>query len=289
MLSVAFAHDGANAPAATSLWNAWTLDPLVLVPLFCAAWLYWKGARGMSQRSSDRRTIACWQAASFAAGFMALFLALVWPLDVLGEQLFSAHMAQHLLLMNVAAPLIVLGAPTAPMLRAMGRDARRAVGRVAQSRGWRAVWRAISGVAAATVVQQLALWIWHTPSGLAAALGSDAVHIAMHISLLTVALLFWTAVLQPRRGLWPSMLALLITLIVSGFASIVLLLHPEPLFAAYGDSAVAWGLTAAEDEHLGWGLMMLIGSVSYPLAAVALVASTLERLERGHAPRAGLR
>jgi putative membrane protein len=285
MLSLAFAHDGADAPASPSLLSAWTLDPLVLVPLFLAAWLYWEGVRGTWQRSGNGRGVARWQAASFAAGFAALFLALVWPLDVLGEQLFSAHMAQHLLLMNVAAPLIVLGAPTAPMLRAMGRDARRAVGRVAQSRGWRAVWRAISGVAAASVVQQLALWTWHMPNGVAAALNNDAVHIAMHVSLLAVALLFWTAVLQPRPrgGLWPSILALLITLIVSGFASIVLLLHPEPLFTAYGTSATAWGLTAADDEHIGWGLMMLVGSVSYPLAAVALVTTTLERLERSHA------
>jgi putative membrane protein len=250
--------------------NAWTVDPLVLVPLALAAWLYWKGSLRFGTRE------AC-----FAGGMVALFFALVWPLDVLGEHLFSAHMAQHLVLMNLAAPLLVLGAPLGAMLRALPLSWRRPLARLGAGRRWRAGWHVLSGVAAATVLQQLALWTWHTPRGVALALESDGVHVAMHASLLAAALLFWTAILRPRSGhYWAPIAGLLVTLKVSGVVCILLLIQPAGIYGAYGELAAAWGLTPSEDEHLGWGLMMVVGSASYLAAAVGLVAAAFASLER---------
>jgi putative membrane protein len=269
-MNAAFAHDGILHLSSPTLWTAWTLDPLVLIPLTAAAWLYARGSLRFGPRE------AC-----FAAGMVGLFLALVWPLDVLGELLFSAHMAQHVVLMNVAAPLLVLGAPVAAMLRAMPPGARRALAQLGAGRRWRAAWHTLVGLSAATLLQQLALWIWHTPRGVAAALSNDAVHVAMHVTLLAAALLFWTAVLRPRSGhYWGAIAALVVTLKVSGAITIVLLLQSGSLFAAYGASAAAFGLTPAEDEQIGWGLMMALGSLSYLASAVALVGLSFARLER---------
>lgn len=271
-MRAAFAHDGLLHVAEPTLWSAWTLDPFVLVPLVLAAFLYWRGSLRFGARE-----------ASFAAGTAALFLALVWPLDVLGEHLFSAHMAQHLVLMNLAAPLLVLGAPLGPMLRALPLSPRRALARLGAGRRWRTAWRALSGIAVATVLQQIALWTWHTPGGVAAALESDAVHIAMHASLLAAALLFWTAVLRPRDGqFWAPIAGLAITLKLTGVVCILLLVQPAGFYAAYGESGAAWGLTPAEDEHLGWGLMMTVGSLTYLGAALAVSAAWFARLERQH-------
>lgn len=268
----AYGHDGVFHAEALSAWRAWTLDPLVLAPLALAAFLYWRGSLRFGGREG-----------CFWAGMAALGLALVWPLDVLGERLFSAHMAQHLVLMNVAAPLLVLGAPLAAMLRALPLGARRALARLGAGRRWRAGWVALTGLAAATLLQQLALWTWHTPRGVTLALDSDPVHIAMHATLLAAALLFWTAVLRPRSGrYWGSIAALLVTLKVTGLVCIVLLLQPVVLYSAYGELAAAWGLTPAEDEQLGWGIMMMLGTLSYLGAAVALAGSSFARLERSH-------
>jgi putative membrane protein len=269
----AFGHEAAfHDGQAPSVWSAWTLDPLVLAPLVLAAFLYGKGSLRFGARE------AC-----FAAGMAALFFSLVWPLDVLGEQLFSAHMAQHLALMNVAAPLLVLGAPLAAMLRALPLGARRALARLGAARRWRTAWAALCGLTAATALQQLALWTWHTPRGVALALEIDAVHIAMHTTLLAAALLFWTAVLRPRSGrYWGSIAALVITLKVSGLVCIVLLLQPVAIYPAYGSLAAAWGLAPTEDEQLGWGLMMIVGSVSYLAAALTLAGASLARLERSY-------
>jgi putative membrane protein len=266
-VTLAHAHGGAGA---TGLWTAWALDPFVLVLLGAAALLYWRGSLRLRGRE------AC-----FAAGMAMLFFALVWPLDALGEQLFSAHMAQHMVLMNLAAPLLVLGAPMGAMLRAMARPWRRALARLAAAGAWRAGWGALSGVAVATALQQAALWAWHTPAGVAAALESDAVHVAMHATLLAAALLFWSAILRPRSGsLWAPIAGLLATLKASGVVCIMLMLQPGPLYPAYGDRAAAWGLAPGADEQLGWGLMMALGTLSYLAAGVALFGLALGRLER---------
>lgn len=280
---VALAHSSA-ATAGAEPASTWTLDPLVIVPLLLAAALYAAGVGTARRRSGLGRGVRARETAAFAAGMAALFFALVWPLDALGEALFSAHMAQHLVLMNLAAPLLLLGAPLPAMFRALPASWRRALGALLASRAWRAGWRRISGAAAATLLQQVALWAWHTPRGMAAALENDAVHIAMHASLLAAALLFWSAVLHPgRRRHWAALAALAATLKVSGLVCIVLLLLPGVRYPAYGGSAAAWGLSPLEDEQLGWGLMMVVGSTSHLVAAVALFA----RWFLGHEPTHG--
>ncbi|HEX5611814.1 MAG TPA: cytochrome c oxidase assembly protein [Burkholderiales bacterium] len=273
MLGAAFAHEGLVRSPQLTVATAWTVDPLALLPLALAAWLYWRG----SLRAGPRQ--AC-----FAAGMAAIFLALVWPLDALGERLFSAHMAQHLVLMNLAAPLLVLGAPVPAMLRALPRDMRSALARLGAGRRWRAGWQVLSHVACATVLQQAMLWTWHMPPAIAAALESDVLHIAMHASLLAAALVFWTAILRPSSGgTWGSIAALLFTLKISGLACIALLVREGTLYPVYGDSAAAWGLSPTEDEQLGWGLMMAMGAATYLAAALALSARALVSLERAHA------
>ena len=257
--------------AALALANAWwSLDPLALVPLALAVWLYWRG----SLRAGLRE--AC-----FAGGTVALFFALVWPLDALGERLFSAHMAQHLVLMNVAAPLIVLGAPLPAMLRAMPLRIRRALAQLGAGRRWRAGWHWLGNLGVATASQLAVLWIWHTPRGIAAALENDALQVTMHASLIAAALVFWTAVLHPAGNRqWGSIAALLVTLKLTGVACIAVLIGGDGLYLAYGESAARWGLSPAEDEAIGWGLMMTLGSATYLAAALALAWRGLASLER---------
>lgn len=276
MIRSAHAHGIEEAHHAVDLASAWTLDPLVLVPLALSAWLYAKGARRFGARE-----------AAFAGGMLALVLALVWPLDVLGEQLFSMHMAQHAVMMNLAAPLLVLGAPLGAMLRALPIPARRALAGLAAGRRWRGTWHFVTGAAAAAVLQQVALWGWHTPRGIAASLDNDAIHIAMHASLLLAALLFWTAVLRPRSGeIWPSLAALLLTLKITGIVCIVMMLQTEVVYPAYGAMAQTIGRSPVDDEQIGWGLMMVAGTLTYLGAGVALMASWFGAHERAYPPSA---
>lgn len=267
--------------AEAASWSAVSFEPSVTVPLLLSGLLYAIGVRSAWQRAGQGRGVRWSELLCFAAGMGAIVLALVWPLDTLGEQLFSGHMAQHLMLMNVAAPLLVLGAPLQVMVRPLPRSWKHAIASLVQSSGWRSAWRQLSRVGVATLLQLLVLWAWHTPQGIAAALHDEAIHIVMHISLLASALLFWTAVLRsPRERFWGPIVGLVVTFKVTGLVCIFLLLEPHALYLAYGDRAMAWGLTAVDDEKLGWGVMMIVASLSYVVAAVALLCAWFARLEK---------
>src|SRR5205807_966244 len=118
-------------------------------------------AVGMSRIWQSTRK---WQPLAFAAGWLALFIALISPLDSLGEILFSAHMAQHEMLMIVAAPLLVLGRPLIAFLWALPAAWRTNVGHWAQSRPVVRSWHFITGPLVVTILHAIALWIWHLPS-----------------------------------------------------------------------------------------------------------------------------
>src|SRR4051794_15444291 len=126
----ALAHPG-QPPAPHDLWSAWSLDPLVVVGLVLGAALYARGVRLLWRSAGVGHGVRGWQVAANAAGILSLVVALVSPLDALGQALFAAHMAQHLVLIVVSAPLLVLGAPLLPLLWALPLGWRREIGR-----GW---------------------------------------------------------------------------------------------------------------------------------------------------------
>lgn len=275
MTGTAFAHTASAATrgAAEPLgWGSWHFDTVSVLPLLLVGVLYAVGVRGAWRRAGIGRAVSVRQVLCFSAGWAACVLALVSPIDAYGERLFSAHMLQHLLLMNFAAPLLVLGAPLSVWVRPLPRALQRGLAGWIKARAWRRAWHGLRSAAVATALQQAVLWSWHTPAGIEAALGSEALHMAMHTSLLAVALLFWTAVLgADARRCWQSIAALATTLKVSGLVCIAMMLQDSAFYTAYGSSAAQWGWSAAEDEQIGWGLMMTLGSLTPVGFALALL------------------
>src|SRR5213075_297814 len=96
-----------------------------LIPLVALAAVYALGLRAL-WRDGVRRAIRGWEAACFAAGATTIAFALFSPLHHASEELFTAHMIQHELLMVVAAPLLVLGRPAMAALWAIPAPARSA-------------------------------------------------------------------------------------------------------------------------------------------------------------------
>lgn len=113
-------------PAPHDLWQSWSVAPLPL--LLLAGTVYAIGLRRVWRRAGRGHGIRVWRARCYALGLLVLLVALVSPLDALGAALFSAHMAQHTLLMLVAAPLLVLGTPHVALLWALRRDGRTRAG-----------------------------------------------------------------------------------------------------------------------------------------------------------------
>ena len=232
------------------------------------------------------RGIKAWQAAAFAGSVLALLIALVWPLDAMGESLFAAHMAQHVVLMNIAAPLLVVSGSLSTMAYALPRDVRRQVVITAQWRPLRKMSRFMTGVLAATLLQQVALWIWHTPSAIDIALRDDMVHALMHGSLFAAALLFWVAISQPRGlGYGRSILALLVTAKLSGLLGAILIFAPRALYPAYAGRGELWGLSPLDDQQLAGLVMMPSGGAIYLLAATVLAVIWLDRVGQSSSAR----
>ena len=261
------------------LWSAWTLEAGVVLPIIAALLLYATGLHRLWRRAGQGRGVQHWQTWCFAAGMSTLALALISPLHALGGTLFSAHMTQHVLLMAVAAPLLVLGAPITAFTWALPYEGRRAVARLAGRRPIGALWRLITVPAVAWVLHAAAIWIWHEPSLYAATVTSDVAHTAQHGSFLMTALLFWWALRsRSRHGI--AVLYLFTTAVHSSILAAALTFAPASLYAPYAATAPAWGFTALEDQQIGGLIMWVPGGLIYIGAALALLASWLRESER---------
>ena len=282
-LAVPAAHAHTNdapAGALAAILRQWTLEPWVLALMALSAGLYALGVWRLWRHAGAGRGIGRRQVASFAGGWLALVVALVSPLDLLGTRLFSAHMLQHELLMLVAAPLLVLGRPLAAWTWAFGPAQRRALGHTVRVRWWAATWSLLTAALTAWVLHALALWVWHVPQLFEAALRSEGLHVLQHASFLFTALLFWWAVLGPdprSRGNGFAMLYLFTTMMHTGALGALLTLAPTPWYPGYAASSGALGLDPLQDQQLGGLVMWVPGGLAYLIAGLAMMARLLAR------------
>jgi putative membrane protein len=276
VLVTRLAHPG-QPPAPHDLWSAWNLDPAILLSLALAAWVYARGARAGRPAHPSL---------SFAAGLLVVAIALISPIDALSSALFSAHMLQHMLLILVAAPLLVLGAPLGPMLLGLPRSAQLRLGRAYQAVPWLGkTGHVLVQPVVAWALHALAFWAWHAPALYQAALRSGPVHALEHLSLLGTALLFWWSVL-PGRGARPAggpglaVLLLFTMALQSGLLGVLITFAPQPWYEAYTATTSAWGLTALEDQQLAGAGMWVLSGAAYLVAALVILAAWLNRMER---------
>jgi putative membrane protein len=264
------------------LWRSWGLEPGTLIDMSLSALLYGIGLWRTWRASGVGHGIRRWEAACFWSGWLALFIALVSPLHPLGEVLFSAHMAQHELLMLVAAPLLVLGRPMIGFLRALPAAWSARLGRFSNTHGWRIAWGFVSAPLVAWIVHAIVLWGWHAPVLFQATLHSEWVHAAQHISFLASALLFWWALIHGHRGVTNYGVAvfyLFTTAIHSGLLGALLTFARTVWYPDYSNTQV-WGLTPLEDQQIG-GLIMWVPACSvYIIAGLAMFAQWLRQSEQ---------
>lgn len=272
--SVVLAHSDGVAPDPGNVWTAWSLDPFVVVPIAAGAALYGFGLYRAWSRAGVGRAVTNAQVAAVAGGTLALCASLVWPLDAMGDSLFAAHMAQHIALMAVAAPLLVVGDPLPTLLRVLPRRWRQSTAAALRWRPGCSVRSWLSGPAVATLVQTGIVVVWLAPAALSAALRNDVVHAIMHASLFAAGLLFWTAVLRARRR-GAGIVALLVATKLTVIIGALLTFAPQALYPVYGKLGSAWGVTLLEDQQLGGLLMMIGGGMMYMVVALLILARWL--------------
>ena len=260
------------------LARAWSFEPVVVAALIATTVLYYKGTAAMLSRTTRNTSAIRSSRVLFSIGLLTLIVALVSPLHQLGGVLFSAHMAQHELLMTIAAPFLVLGRPGAPIAWALPSVAKRALSGVATSGAGRSTWRWMSNPIAAWLLHGIAIWLWHVPRFYDASVRSELVHSLQHYSFFATALLFWWSVVRAgrthRAGV--AIVCLFTTALHTGLLGALLTSIDSPIYTAY-DSTLPWGLTAVEDQQLGGVIMWVPGGIPYLVAALLLLASWLRQ------------
>jgi putative membrane protein len=269
--AIAFAHQpGATGPVAASPWSA--ADLAVLIPLCVSGALYVIGLARLWRRAGVGRGISTANAACFAAGWFTLALSLLSPLHALGETLFAAHMVQHVLLIAIAAPLLVLGRPGGALSWGLPLAWRRGLGTLVRARPVAAGWAWMTNPLVATILHGVTIWAWHLPGLFEAALANPWLHWLEHATFLATAVLFWWAMLgRPARvhSYGISVACLFVTLLHSSFLGTLLTLSSR-LWYAPAPAAAAWGLSPMEDQQLAGLIMWIPGGALYTVAALAL-------------------
>jgi putative membrane protein len=258
------AHAHIVAPAAGTAW--------MVAALVVTAALYVAGLARLWRAASLGRGIHRRDAVAFAGGWIVLAMALIGPLDAWTAHSFAAHMLQHEALMLVAAPLLVRGRPLAVWTWALSRRGRlRARSMIALS-AWRRAWQGFTRPLGATIVQLIALFVWHLPALFDFAATHAPVHALQHVSFLAAALCFWWSVRAPSGATDASagiaIACLFVTMIASGALGAMLTFAPAPWYRAYGELPLPWASSAVEDQQLGGLLMWVPGGTVYLIAAL---------------------
>ncbi len=259
-----------GAAATVGFWD-WSLDP-PLVLVIDLAFLYWLGSRRtvtpQRTRSAQRLRAACFYACMFT-----LAVALASPIEILSEQVFWVHMVQHVLLLMVAAPLLVLSRPWIRLWRCLPLSSRRSIARSLSRDGSLSPLARLSGFLGSPVpsfvIFSVVLLGWHVPFMFDATLTSSALHALEHTLFFCTAVMFWKQVIPSaplHTVLAPAqrVVYLIGAMAVSWALAVVLALSAHPLYSYYSQlSSRPGGISALADQQLAAGVMWVPGSITF--------------------------
>jgi putative membrane protein len=260
---------------------SWTLSPGVLIGTAIVAGAYvrrWRRVRvGRTPRGAAEAPV--WRLCCFLAAVALALAALVSPIDALADQLFFAHMIQHMLLLDVVPVLAILGL-TKVILRPVTRlvqDLERRAGLLAHP-------------AFAVILYVAVIWAWHVPAAYDVAVSHPLVHALEHLSFMLVGSLYWWHLLSPIRarqrldGLGPVVYMASTKLFV-GALGMGLAFAPSALYPYYEHLPRVWGLSAHDDQSIAGLIMAVEQSIIMGVALVVLFMRALSESERAQQRR----
>lgn len=276
-------------------WD-WKIDVIIVLAL--AGTLYSRGWWQLKQRSQHKgqryrhgkhwRLAASWRLMAYWTGLLFIALALLSPIDALGQQLFFMHMVQHLLLIMIAPPLLLVANPMPFMLWGLPTRWRKSVGKLFshalhRGSGFRQKLRVATQPGIVWMVWVISLIGWHDPSLYDAALRYEWVHNLEHLSFFTASMLLWWHLTGagPRLHKQFSLLgriALLISLVPPNMMMGVVLAFAEDGFYSYYKAVPRlWGFDVLMDQQLGGLIMWIPGSMMYIVATLILIGRLLSK------------
>ena len=251
---------------------SWTFDPGVVIALTLYLGIYlvrWQRAR----TPSEPHPPSVGRLAVFVTGIAVLVVALCSPVDTLAEHILVMHMVQHVLLLDVAPILLILG-----FTKVLLRPATRRIHWVEQRVGF------LAAPLFAVFLYSAAMWVWHVPALYDAAAAHTGIHVLEHLSFTLAGFLYWWHLISPvatrlrREGTTP-IVYMLSTKVTVGFLGILLTFAPAAFFAYYDHQPRYWGLTPQSDQALAGAVMALEQAIVMGIALVVLFTRMLAQSE----------
>jgi putative membrane protein len=221
-----------------------SVPPTVAMVAYLA--MYGVRARTLAR---ERRPVARWRIASFVFGVVLMFIVQVGPLDDLSDSVLVAHMAQHIVIGDIASLFIVLGL-TGPVIQPL-----------LHMRLTRPL-RVLASPAIALVLWAVDLYAWHVPFFYQLAIRHDLVHALEHACFLWFGLLLWLALIGPLpkpawfTG-WGALLYVIGVRLIGAVLANILIWAQTVFYPVYKATDAVRGLNALSDQNLAGGLMMV--------------------------------
>lgn len=259
-------------PRVFSLWDQGALAGLTVLGT-----LYWLGARELRARGAGPSRI---ERAAFVAGWLALVGSILPWFDAAALELFSAHMAQHELMMLVGAPLIVAGRPMATCLWGLPAHWRRHVALPLQRPAVAGLARMIAAPVTVWTLHGLVIWLWHMPALYELAVRSESVHTLQHAMFVSTSVLFWWGLIYGRygrAGYGAAVFYVFTTAIHTGILGALLTFTRVPLYGVY---ATPGHTDPLGDQQLAGLVMWIPAGLLLTMIGVGLFAAWLGEAER---------
>ena len=235
---------------------AWNLQPGLLLVLGLLGIGYWVATGPLQQYFAGSAPVSSWQKQLFGLGWLALFAALVSPIESLTGYSLTLHMVQHLLLTLVSPPLLLKGTPgwlLRPVLRIPGLFE---------------IARFLSGPVTAFIIYNVVFSLWHVPKFYELTLNSEPFHILEHAMFFMAGILAWWPICSPLDELPPvkpgvAVVFLFLQSIPATILGAILTFASEPLYRSYTRGPFLWGMTPLTDQQLAGLLMWVPGSLLF--------------------------
>lgn len=262
------------SPEIHVIFAAWSPPVGLTVAVIVVAAIYlrgWNAIRKTRPRYFNSTRLAC-----FLGAMSVLWIAIASPIDGFADNLLSAHMVQHFLLMSVVPPLILLAAPVVPMLRGLPKwIVSRFIGRVIALRWVRRTGDFLTTPAIAWLTFNATFLCWHIPAAYDFALRNEHVHDMEHICFLATSLLFWYVVLHPwpsriGHNSWGVLLFLLSADIVNTALSGFLVFCNRPVYQFYFAAPNPFHVSALADQVAAGVIMWVLNSIVFLVPAMLL-------------------
>jgi len=260
-------------------YDSWSLPIPLTLALLITATVYARGWLHLARTLPS--VLPLWRHVAFLGGLCSAWIALASPLSELDDDLLTVHMVQHLLLMTVAAPLLLLGAPAITLLHGLPQRAvRDGLGPILRWPPVAQLGHHLTHPVVCWLAGAGAVVAWHVPALFELGLKSERWHVVEHACFLSAGLLFWWPVVQPwpsipRWPQWSVPLYLFLATLPCDALSAFLTFLDRVVYPSYLSAHRPAGITALQDQEWAGTLMWVWVTFAYLAPAVVVTMQIL--------------